>query len=297
VRHDNASALKAYETGLRLAPNDPLLLGRVGFVEMRLGRWDAAVSHLLQASKLDPRSGVRFANLRMAYWYLRQYREAREAAERAAALAPASADAFAARIRIALSEGNLPAARALLRRVPHEVDEAMVLTDMPTWALDTQRLRLLASASLAQFSGNSARRSLVLSRCYLQLGDSQTARIYADSARAAYEQALARSQDDPELHSEAGLAFAYLGQREAAVREGRHAVVLVPIASDAIAGPTYQARLVWIYLLVGEPKAALDQLEPLLKMPGWLSPAWLKLDPAFAPLRGNPRFERLVNGK
>jgi TolB-like protein/Tfp pilus assembly protein PilF len=118
VRHDNAAALQAYQTGLRLAPNDPLLLGRVGFVEMRLGRWDSAVSHLLQASKLDPRSGVRFANLRMAYLYLRRYPEAREAAERAAALAPASADAFAWLVRIALSEGNLPAAKALLGRVP-----------------------------------------------------------------------------------------------------------------------------------------------------------------------------------
>jgi tetratricopeptide (TPR) repeat protein len=136
----------------------------------------------------------------------------------------------------------------------------------------------------------------VLSRCYLGLGDSLRARAYADSARITYEQALATSQDDPELHSAAGLSLAYLGQREAAVREGKRATALVPSALDAIAGPTYQTRLVWIYLLVGEPKAALDQLEPLLKVPGWLSRGWIKMDPAFDPLRGNPRFERLVNG-
>ena len=51
-----------------------------------------------------------------------------------------------------------------------------------------------------------------------------------------------------------------------------------------------------IYLLVGEPEKALDQLESLLKIPYTLSPGWLKIDPTFAPLRGNPRFERLVNG-
>jgi hypothetical protein len=61
-------------------------------------------------------------------------------------------------------------------------------------------------------------------------------------------------------------------------------------------GPYIQHQLVRIYLLVGEPEKALDELEPLLKMPYYLSPGWLKIDPNLAPLRGNPRFERLVKG-
>jgi hypothetical protein len=73
-------------------------------------------------------------------------------------------------------------------------------------------------------------------------------------------------------------------------------VALMPISRDALVGPYYQHQLVSIYLLVGEPEKALDRLEPLLKIPYYLSPGWLKIDPNFAPLRGNPRFERLMNG-
>ena len=59
----------------------------------------------------------------------------------------------------------------------------------------------------------------------------------------------------------------------------------MPISRDAFGGAYNQHQLVRIYLLVGEPEKALDQLEPLLKIPYYLSPGWLKIDPTFAPLR------------
>ena len=67
-------------------------------------------------------------------------------------------------------------------------------------------------------------------------------------------------------------------------------------ARDRLSLPYSEHQLARIYLLVSDPEKALDQLELLLKTPSYLSPAWLRIDPTFAPLRGNPRFERLVNG-
>ena len=296
VRHDNAKALASYEAGLRLAPNNALLLDRIGFAEMRLGRWDSAVVHLRRATQLDPRSASGASDLSLAYWYLRRYPEAQSAAERAAALQAGKPRLSRRRIGIALSEGDLRAARMLIHSHSETADLAGVLADIPSWVLDSQQHRALTTASSAQFGGNDARRSLMLTEVYRRLGDSLRTHSYADSAKAGYQQALARTPDDPELHARLGLALAYLGQRDGAVSEGRRAVEMLPISVDALAGPTLQENLARIYLLVGEPERAIETLEPLLKLPGRLSSRWLRIDPTFTPLRGNPRFERLVSG-
>jgi tetratricopeptide (TPR) repeat protein len=128
-------------------------------------------------------------------------------------------------------------------------------------------------------------------------GDTARARAYADSARLAGETQIREAPESGTLHVELGTALAYLGRRAEAVREGEQAVALRPLSKDAYLGAYVQHQLVRIYLLVGEPDKALDQLEPLLKVPYFLSPGWLRIDPTFAPLKGNPRFERLVAGK
>ena len=68
------------------------------------------------------------------------------------------------------------------------------------------------------------------------------------------------------------------------------------IANDAFDGAYLQHQLVRFYILIGEPEKALDQLEPLLKIPYYLSPGWLRIDPNFDPVRNNPPFQRLVAG-
>ena len=84
--------------------------------------------------------------------------------------------------------------------------------------------------------------------------------------------------------------------REEAIREGERGIALRKIIKDEYSNPYYQHLLARIYLLVGQPEKALDNLEPLLKIPYFLTPQWLKIDPTFDSLRGNPRFQKLVAG-
>jgi hypothetical protein len=71
-------------------------------------------------------------------------------------------------------------------------------------------------------------------------------------------------------------------------------VALMPRSRDQFNGAYFQLLLARIYILLGEPDKALDQLEPLLRIPYYLSPGWLRIDPMFDPLRNNPRFKKLV---
>ena len=92
-----------------------------------------------------------------------------------------------------------------------------------------------------------------------------------------------------------GLTLAYVGRKAEAEREGKRGVELLPISRDGYGGPYNQLQLVRIYVLNGEPELALDQLEPLLRIPYYISPGWLRVDPAFDPLRKHPRFQRLLS--
>jgi serine/threonine-protein kinase len=115
-----------------------------------------------------------------------------------------------------------------------------------------------------------------------------------DSARIELERRVRERPDDARFHSALGIAYAGLGRKQDAIREGKLGVELLPISKEAYRG-TYRVRdLARIYTMVGEHSAALDQLEILLTKPSDVSAALLRIDPTWAPLRGNPRFQKLI---
>jgi hypothetical protein len=90
------------------------------------------------------------------------------------------------------------------------------------------------------------------------------------------------------------VCLAYLGRHREASHEGERAIVLAPLSRDLGTGSYAQHQLVRIHLLAGARDEAITRLEPLLNIPYLLTPGWLRIDPTFAPIRGDQRFDRLI---
>jgi eukaryotic-like serine/threonine-protein kinase len=302
VRREPGKALAAAEAGLARAPNDPDLLVQAGFQDLIIGRYDAGVDRLARAQALDPRSPSAAANLARGLVWLRRWPEAALAAQKGLALAPTDMTLVLLRIEPMLGRGDLAAAREIIAQAgtrgvePSMLGAYLATYDDLYWVLNDAQQRLVLTLPPSAFEGDTATWGLVRAQLYHLRSDPTHARVYADSARQAFATQVRGTPGDAELRCLFGLALAYKGLKAAAIREGERGVALEPISRNAVSGPYCQHQLARIYILVGEPEKALDQLEPLLKIPYYLSPGWLKIDPNFAPLRGNPRFERLVNG-
>ncbi|MGH9364670.1 MAG: protein kinase domain-containing protein [Thermoanaerobaculia bacterium] len=299
VVHDPNRALEQYGQGQRRAPGNADLLTATARAEGSLGRWEAALDHLRQAERLDPRSVVTQRRLGRAFLWLRRYPEARETFDRGLALAPANLELIEYKATTFLAQGDLAGARAVLNAAPKEVEPTALVTFVATywdlvWVLDQEQRELLLRLTPSAFDDDRGTWGLCLAQAYALRGDAANMRSYAEEARKAFEEQLRAAPEDPQLHVLHGVVLAYLGRKEEAIREGDHGVALQPVTKDAYNGPYNQHQLVRIHILVGEPEKALDRLEPLLKIPYFLSPGWLKIDPNFDPLRGNPRFQKLV---
>jgi eukaryotic-like serine/threonine-protein kinase len=301
VSQDFHRALEQYAKGQRVAPGNADPLYGTARAEEGLGLWDAAVEHLRRAASFDPRSAVNFTALGYALQRLRRYPEAREAFARGLALAPANVSLIGEMAMTFLGEGNLVGARAVLKAVPKDVGSIELVAYVANandlvWVLDEQQRETLLQLTPSAFDDDRGTWARCLSQAYALERDAANVRAYAEEARHAFEEQLRATPDNAQRHVALGLALAYLGRKEEAIREGERGVALDPVAKDALRGPYIQHRLVRIYMLVGDPEKALNQLEPLLKIPYYLSPRWLAIDPNFDPLRKNPRLQKLVAG-
>jgi serine/threonine-protein kinase len=302
VALDNRRALAASEAGLKRAPNNVDLLGNAAMAEQALGRWDASLQHLVKAGVLDPRSANTARRTGATLLWLRRYPEAQATLDRGLALAPSNLPIIQLKAMVALGQGDLTGARAVMRTALTTVEPKALIAFFGYyrdlyWVLDDAQQQQLLTLPPSAFDDDSATWAIIRAETY-QLREQPTqARIYANTARLSYEEQLRVAPGDGQRHVFRGLALAYHGLKAEAIAEGERAVALWPISRDAFQGAYIQHQLVRIYLLVGEPEKALDQLEPLLKIPYYLSPGWLRVDPTFSPLKGNPRFERLIAAK
>jgi len=302
VQFDFVRARQEFEEGLRRAPSHTGLLQGSAFTERALGRWDDAVDLLRRAQALDPRSVGVQTNLANNLLWLRRYSEALAAIDGGRTLAPNSLTLIEGKAMVYLAQGDLTGARSALRDAPSDIEPTRLVAFVAStwdlyWVLDEDQQRLLLRLSPGAFDDDRGAWALSLAATYAVRGDADRSRAYGDSAALWYAEKLRATPDDNYLLALDGVALAYAGRRADAIRSGERSVELLPVSKDAFSGAYNQHLLARTYTIVGEQNKAIDQLEALLRVPYYLSAGWLKLDPSFAALRGNPRFERLTRGE
>jgi TolB-like protein/Flp pilus assembly protein TadD len=292
----------------RTLPNNPQVYEVSAWIDRRQGRWSDAVRDMERASELDPRNFFLATNVAAFYFGSRPlpYEKTRKALDRMLALKPNLIDP-----RIDANGGLEMHWRGDTRRWHAAIDK--ILADEPASANDpdmkAQRFRLAyferdfdaasrALEALPQEDLDGFSRDFWIGVVARAKGDVMAAKVAFTAARAKQEAAVqaasARQPDFANALSTLGMIDAGLGRNEEALREGRQAIELAPIAKDWTDGPQVAFHLALVYAWTGERDLAIEQLELVSKIPGGPTYGILRLDPVWDSLRGDSRFEKIV---
>jgi len=162
------------------------------------------------------------------------------------------------------------------------------------FSADTTFASMLDGVSPGTFRSDTARYHVLKADAAQFRGRTAAQRAHGDSARLAIEARLRTRPDDAKLNAILGLAYAHAGRLTDAVRAVERAATLLPVSRDALSGPFIQTDLARVYVAAGKQDQAIDILERMLTVPSWVSPAELRADPVWDPLRSHPRFRELL---
>ena len=292
------------ELGLaeRALPNNSQIFELTGYIDRRQGLWNESARSLQRALELDPRNFFMLQQIALSYQEFRQFGAMAAALDRALKLIPRDVDTRVTRALVDLE----------WKADPQPLDEIIrkTLAEDPAKAPDLaaqwfyvglcERDRVAVAQALAAIPANGMSVDLNFPRSWCE-GLAARARDDAAAAQAAF--LIARAEVEKTVREQPdygpgltvlGLIDAGLGRKEEAIREGLHAVELLPISKDSIDGAEVMKYLGVIYAWCGEKDLAIKQIAATLQIPSTLSYGNLKLHPYWDLLRGEPRFEKIV---
>jgi len=306
---DYDRAVNYFEQAHRLLPNNSRIPQALAYVERRRGHWERSEAYFNEAEQLDPRDASLLSQHARSYVCLRRFPEALRKLEQILNITPDDMDTLVLKARIAQAEGDLPRASALLASLRPGADYAN--------ALETQVYQAILESSPAQII---PRLSEILAKPDPALGyyngelrfwlgwaqevagDHVAARESWTRARSELEAFLKEQPENFNLMGDLALTNMSLGDNAAALTLAERAIAVNPIEKDALTGPRPLDILARVAARIGDQDRSISTLQKLLSIPYEaplaanppLTPALLRLDPMFDPLRNDPRFQKLV---
>ena len=314
IKGDYETALGELAIAEKLSPNNVDAPSGKAAIRRRQGRWREALREFARAESLDPRNGSLLQETAFTHFCLRDWTAARATAERIIAVAPSSPTGWMFRAYTEFFErGDIAAAQEIFAKCPRDAtrntpdDFALVDWEFAMLRRDFKAAEeVLAKSSRESFavpSGPPIAKAYLAGGLALARGDADRGQAQFEKARVQLEQFVRESPDDASRHAALGLVLAFLGQKEDALREGHRGIELKPENQDALLGAAFAANMALIYAQLGEKDKALTLLERLISTPaaigfsdGSVSLQDLRLRWQWDPLRGDPRFEKMVNG-
>ncbi len=306
---DYDTAVNYLEQAYRLLPNDSRIPQALAYVERRRGNWDKSEAYFNEAEKLDPRNVNLLSQHARSYVCLRRFPEALSKLEQILNITPDDIDTLVLKARIAQAEGDLPRASALLAPLRLGADYANALETQVYQAILESRpasiiprlQEILAKPDQALGYYNGELR-FWLGWAQEVAGDHAAARESWSQARSELEPFLKEQPENFVLMGDLALTNMALGDNTAALTLAERAISMIPIERDALTGPRPLDILARVAARIGEHDRSISTLTKLLSIPYEaplaanppLTPALLRLDPMFEPLRNDPRFQKLV---
>jgi TolB-like protein len=284
----------------------------LALVTRREGHWDESIAYLEQGLGLDPRNAELLSFAAETYAFLRQFPAALKLCDRALDVLPDDLDRMAVKAGIYQAQGNLQEAAKLLTEVNAQTPSGAAFSFKIGQLMLERNLgeavRLL-QVRLAQFHFPSeigkGLAQVSLAMVQRLAGDTAGAKATAEQARSTFEPLRKNQPDNSGLAAQLSQVYALLGEKDSALKEAERSIMLLPSVKDRIDGPAREENLALIQTMVGENSRAISTLTLLLQTPygsqlygpGPITPAFLRLDPLWDPLRSDPAFQKLCEEK